>query len=170
MKLSVRTKSLALAVAAGGMLVVPMAAAPAGAALKPTVTCKAVSSGTPKIVGTNITLTSTLSNCTPASLAAGATETIKTTVSKVSGSIKGTMTWKNKKGTTAITIKFAKATGNGKCKAGTTREKITGTTGASTGVAKIIKLGEPVTASICAYTSGPKLGQSSIEPTTTFKL
>ena len=43
--------------------------------------------------------------------------------------------------------------------------------GASTGAAaKIVKKGEPVKRSVSAYTSGPKLGQSNLEPGTSFTL
>lgn len=170
MKSSIRVAALAFALATGTTLVVPLAL-PAGAAVKPSVVCTSVSSGKPKIVKTSITLTSTLSKCTPAALAAGGTETIKTTISKVGGTIAGSLLWKGGKGKTAITIKFSPVKTAGKCAKGTSREKITGKTGATTGTAATtVKKGEPVSASICAFTSGPKLGQSSLEPGTTFKL
>src|SRR5689334_16182119 len=97
-------------------------AMPAGAALKPSVSCKAETS--PPLAAGNVV--STLSKCSPAALAAGGTSKTKAKAGSTSGQQTSTTTWKGGKGTTTSTIKYA-ATTKGKCKAPyDTRIKITG--------------------------------------------
>jgi len=116
--------------------------------------------------------TGTLATCTPAALAAGATNVFTTPPKGTqAGTLKGTYTWKNGKGKTVVLIKFALQKTRGKCPTATTRVKVTGNvTGGSGTAATIIKKNEPVTASVCAYTSGPKSGATTLEPGTKFKM
>jgi hypothetical protein len=87
------------------------------------------------------------------------------------GTLKLTLTWKGGQGTTLALVSFAAAKGNGKCPKGDTREAVTGkVTGGTGAAAKIIKVKEAVTSSTCAVTTGPKLGSSTLEPGTTFKI
>ena len=168
MKISVRASALAIAVAAGASLVVPLAV-PASAALTPSVACAKVNAPPVK----NGKLASVYSACTPAALAAGGNSLTKVDTSgPTSGKLINTITWKNGKGTTKTSIKYAGAKTNGKCKAPTKRVTITGSVVSSTGAAaKIIKNGEPLTGSVCAITAaGPNQGLTVIEPGTKFKL
>jgi hypothetical protein len=171
MRVAARVRALGIGVAAASLLVPALAVPASAATTKPHVVCSKVTSSSTKIVGNKITVKSSFGGCTPAALKAGGTQKITTTLNKLSGSIKGTFVWKNKKGSTALTIKFAQQQNRRRCPAGTVREKITGKTGKSKGpAAQIVKIGEPVTASICAYASGPKVGKSFLEKGTKFKL
>jgi hypothetical protein len=167
MKGSIRLRGVALAAAAVAAITVPLVA-PAGAALTPSVTCAKLVSPPLK----NGKSTGTLSNCTPAALAAGATSAFTPPpAGSQKGSLTGTYTWKNAKGKTIVLVQFALQATRGKCPAGTTRVKSTGkVTGGSGAAAKIIKKGEPFTASVCAYTSGAKSGQTLNEPGTKVKM
>ena len=167
MKLSIRTGALVAGIAMGVSVVVPMAL-PAGAALKSSVSCKTETS--PPLAAGSVK--STVGNCTTA-LKAGGTSTTKAKPGSTSGQKTSTTVWKNGKGTTTATITYAgNPAGKGKCKAPyDLRVKITGKVTKATGAATAItKVGEPVTASICAITKGAKLGQTTIEPGTTFNL
>ena len=169
MKVAVRTRYIALAIAAGTLITAPLAMPASAAALKPSVTCAKESS--PPVKGG--TSKSTFATCTPVALKAGGTGvTLKT---PPAGSQKGQIglkiTWNGGKGTTTMAIAFAVQTKPGKCKAGTTHITATGKVTAATGAAATItKTGEPVTASTCVITKGATSGQSSLEPGTTFKL
>lgn len=165
MKCSVRARGIALAATAA--LTVSVALASPASALTPSTTCATLAvpkqgSKTP----------STISNCTPTALKAGATSKFKAPPKgSKSGTLAGTFTWKNGKGTTVTLVSFKLLTTKGKCAAGTTRVSLTGkVTGGTGAAAKIIKKGEPVSASICAYTAGPNTGKSSLEPTTKYKM
>lgn len=167
MKLSIRTRSLALAVAAGGLLTMPLAL-PASA-LASSVTCKVVTSGkiTPKGPAA-----SKFSKCTPAPFTAGTGVTPKT---PPPGAKKGQLvlkiTWAGGKGTTTVALSIATQASKGKCAAGTTRVKGTGKVLSATGAATAkTKKNEPASAMTCVYASGPNLGKSSLEPNTTFKV
>ena len=163
MKSSVRFRGIACAAAAGLALTVPLAM-PASAALKPSVSCSKLVS--PPIKGGKST--GTISGCTPAALAAGASSAFTSPpVGSQKGSLTGTYTWKNGKGKTIVLVQFALQTAKGKCPTGTTRVKVTGkVTGGSGAAAKIVKVGEPFSSSICAYTSGANAGKNLNEPGT----
>jgi hypothetical protein len=166
MKRSVRARGLALAGTAA--LVVSVAfVAPASAALPQHVSCAKLS--VPK---SGSKTPSTISSCTPAALQAGATSKFKSPPKgSKAGTLSGTFTWKNGKGTTVTLVSFKVQATPGKCPVGTSRVTLTGkVTGGTGAAAKIIKKGEPVTASICAYTAGPNTGKSSLEPGTKFKM
>ena len=158
MKPSIRFRGAAVAAVAGLALVLPLAA-PAPAALPQHVVCSKLAKGV-------------LSLCTPAALKAGATS--KYTLppkGSVKGSLTVTYTWKNGKGKTIALVTFAKQATKGKCTGGTDRIKIGGkVTGGSGAAAKIIKKGEPFSASVCSFTSGPKAGQTTLEPGTKLKM
>ena len=164
MKVSVRTRKLVLAVAAGAMLTVPFAT-PASAAQS--AACSKITSLPAK--GGSVSIT--FANCTPTTLSAGGTSTAKAGTGKLSGSLVVTITWKGGKGTTVLSAKYGGAKTKGKCATGTAHLTLTGAVQSGKGAAgTAIKKGEPVTASVCAITSGPKLGQASLEPGTKFKL
>ena len=171
MRFSVRTRALALAVTAGGMLAAPLAL-PASALLPSTVTCAKVTSGVVKSGGA---ASSTFATCTPASLAAGGTgSTTKTPpAGSSSGSVGFKITWKGGKGTTTAAVKFVIQKTLGKCPAagGYKRLAVTGSVKVATGAAaSITKVGQAVTASQCVVVSGAKAGTSMLEPGTKFKL
>src|SRR3954452_15126069 len=172
MRMSIKASALVIGMAATVGMVLPMAA-PAGAALKPSVSCKTETSPSLKAGGGNVK--STIGGCTPTALKAGGTSTTKAKAGDSSGKKTSTTVWKNGKGTTTATITYAGTpAGKGKCKAPyDLRVKITGKVTKATGAAKAItKVGEPVTASICAISNvkNPKVGQTTIEPGTLFKL
>ena len=160
MKISVKNRALVIAVVAGASLAAPFAA-PASAAQS--AACSKVT--TPVVNGK---ATTTLSQCTPASLSAGGSTVTSPGAGKYAGKLIFTISWKNKKGTTVSAIKYTPAKTTGKCPAGTAaRITVTGAVTGGTGTAgTIIKKGESVTASVCAA----KTGQSTLEPGTKFKL
>jgi hypothetical protein len=164
MKVSARVRTLVLVAAAGSLLAVPFAT-PASAAAS--ASCKTVT--TTLKAGK---ISATFTKCTPAGLSAGGSATFTNPPKGTTkGTLKLTLTWKGGKGTTLALVSFKGATGNGKCPAGQTREAVTGkVTGGTGAAAAIIKKNELVTSSTCAVTSGPKLGSSTLEPGTLFKL
>ena len=167
MKLSTRVGAFALATAMGTAGLALPYVAPAGGAATPTVACAKVDA--PALNGST-KLKSTFAQCTPALLAAGGTSLTKVDTSgPTSGKLTMTVTWKNGKGTTKATVKYATTT-QGKCKAPRKRVKITGAVVSSTGAAVIVKKGEPLSGFVCSVQSGPKVGLTSIEPGTKFKL
>jgi hypothetical protein len=143
---------VALGLAAGSVLAVPLAL-PASAALKPSVTCSKLAAST-AIKGASATTKSSYSGCTPAGLAAGGSANVTTPAKALAGKITETITWNGGKGKTIVTQGYGGATGNGKCAKGTTRIKLSGTVKSSTGAAaKIIKAGEPISGFVCANES-----------------
>ncbi len=167
MKTRTRVGAMAFALATGAALLVPFAS-PASAALTSHVVCSKEGS-TLK----NGKATSTFSGCTPAALKAGGTGVSPKTPppGTKKGQIALTITWKGGMGTTTVAFGFTTQKTLGKCQTGTSRLAAKGTVKSATGkVAKITLKGEPVTASVCVYTTGAKLGQSNVEPGTTFKL
>lgn len=93
------------------------------------------------------------------------------TTGPTKGKLVQTITWKGGKGTTKALVKYANAPTLGKCKAPTKRVAITGTVSSATGAAaKITKKGEPISGFVCSIQSGPKVGQTHVEPGTKFKL
>ena len=164
MRVSVRGRALVLAVAAASVLAVPFAT-PASAAQS--ASCKTVT--TALKAGK---ISATFTKCTPASLSAGGSATFTNPpTGTTKGTLKLTLTWKGGKGTTLALVSFKAAATVGKCPKGDTREAVTGkVTGGTGAAAKVIKKGEAVTSSTCAVTSGPKLGSSTLEPGTLFKL
>jgi hypothetical protein len=145
-------------------------------ALPLAVPASAAQSATCKALATAVKsgkITATFGKCTPAQLAAGGTATFtQAPAGTTKGTLKLTMTWKNGKGKTLALVKFQQAKTKGKCATGQSRYTVNGTVSkGGTGVAAtIIKTGETLTSSTCAYTSGPKTGQSNLEPGTAFKL
>ena len=164
MKNSVRIGGLACAAAAVAFTF--MLATPVSAALPQHLTCAKLSS--PKSSGTSH---GTISSCTPAALAAGATSAFTTPPKGTqAGTLKGTYTWKNGKGKTIMLITFKLQATRRKRPTGTSRVAVTGkVTGGSGAAAKIIKVNEPVSASVCAVTSGANAGKTTLEPGTKFK-
>jgi len=165
MKTSVGFRAAVLAVAAGSLLAVPFAM-PASAAQS--ASCKTV---TTALKGGKITAAFT--KCSPAALAAGGSASFTNPPKGTTkGTLKLTLTWKGGKGTTVALVNFKNnPAGIGKCPKGQTRELVTGTVKSGTGAAaKTIKVGEKVTSSTCAVTTGAKLGSSTLEPGTAFKL
>ena len=170
MKTSIRAGALVIAIAAGTGLAVPLAM-PASAALTPSVACAKETS--PPIAKSGGKLQSTLATCTPAALAAGGSSLTAVKPNQTAGTLTDTITWKGGKGTTVAIVKYGKASGIGKCKAPyDSRVAITGSVKSSTGAAaKIVKKGEPLSASICAISkAGASQGQTTVEPGTKFKL
>ena len=112
MRISRKAGALVVGMAVGVGLVVPFAL-PADAALKPTVSCSKISA--PPLKGTKIT--STISVCTPALLKAGGGSVTTVKPNQTAGTVTQTITWKNGKGKTSLTIKYASQKTLGKCKA-----------------------------------------------------
>jgi len=169
MNVSVRTRVLVLAVTAGTLLTAPLAL-PASA-LKSSVACAKETS--PPISKSGGKLQSTLATCTPAALSAGGSSLTAVKAGQTKGTLTDTITWKGGKGTTVAIVKYGTAAGVGKCKAPyDSRVAITGSVKSATGAAKsITKVGEPLSASICAISkSGPNQGQTMLEPGTKFTL
>ena len=166
MKVSTRATALVFAIATAAGLAVPLAA-PASAALKPSVSCSKLVSTTTIASGKG-TVASSFLTCTPAALSLGGSSTVTTDASKLAGKITSKITWKGGKGTTTATETFApQKGGTGKCPAGTKYlTKVTGTTQASTGAAaKVIKAGEPINGLICTKLVGAKFVSSLLAGT-----
>ena len=166
MKVSVGFRTLSMVVAAGTLVAVPLAV-PASAAAE-SASCSTVST-----VLKAGKITATFTKCTPTSLATGGTATFTNPpTGSTKGTLKLTLTWKGGKGTTLALVSFKAAANPGKCPKGDTLEAVTGTVskGGTGAAAKLIKVGEKVTSSTCAVTTGPKLGSSTLEPGTLFKL
>jgi hypothetical protein len=165
MQRSLIARLCAVGVTAGALIALPFAvSAPAAQSAS----CKALST-----VVKSGKITATFGKCSPAALAAGGTATFtQAPAGTTAGTLKLTMTWKGSKGKTLALVKFQQAKTKGKCATGQSRFTVNGTVSkGGTGVAAtIIKTGEKLTSSTCAYTSGPKTGQSNLEPGTLFKL
>ena len=161
MRVSIRARACAMAFAAGGLLLVPLAV-PAGAASQPA-SCGKLST---KTVGKNIVVTQ--AQCTP--LAATGGSGSGTEAAPKSGTNKGkiitTITWVKNHGTTKSTVSFApNKAGPGKCATGTTRLTISGKVISATGtIATIVKVGQLTTGSVCL-----KGTSASLEPGTRLK-
>jgi hypothetical protein len=169
MRVAASVRVLGVGVAAASLLTVPLAAPATAAKKKPHVTCSKLNA--PKLPASG-KLTSKIASCKPATLKAGGSSVTKVDTNKQNGTITQTIKWKNKRGTTRLTIHYKALKKLGKCKAPyDSRVKITGTVKSSTGkAAKIIKKGEPVSAFVCAITTGSNVGKSALEPGTKFKL
>ena len=166
MKITLRSRALAVAAASASLVAVPLAL-PASAVTQPA-SCKAVVA---KTVGSKVQIT--VSKCLPTAATGGSgTGTTSAGTGALKGKTVNTIKWASGKGTTKTTVNFApNPAGKGKCLTGGTRLKITGKVVSSTGLAlKVIKAGQPVTASVCVYASGPNKGKTLIEPGTVFKM
>ena len=167
MRIPVRARAAAVAVAVGGLLVTSFAM-PASAALTPSVACGKLSATTVK--GKT---TTQITQCTPAALKAGGVSVIAKTppVGSKKGQLGLVITWNGGKGKTTMAAGFTVQKTPGNCPAGATRITSAGSVKSSTGAAKaIIKVGEPVTATVCSFLSGPKSGQNALAPGTKYKL
>jgi hypothetical protein len=157
-----------VAVAAVSVIAVPLATSASAAAPTQPVSCAVL---LVKTVNNKSTVTE--SKCTPtAATGGGGTSTTTSGSGALKGKSISTITWASGHGTTKSTVNYAPNTaGKGKCLAGATRLTITGAIVSSTGlVAKVIKVGQHVTASVCVYTAGAKKGQTTLEPGTLEKL
>jgi hypothetical protein len=153
------------AVAAGSLLVVPLATS--AVAAQPA-SCKGVLA---KTVGSKVSIT--VSKCLPTAATGGSgTGTTSAGTGALKGKTINTIKWASNHGTTKTTVNFApNPAGKGKCLKDGTRLKITGKVVSSTGLAaKVIKANQPVTASVCVYQKGPNKGKTLIEPGTVFKM
>jgi hypothetical protein len=162
MKVSIGVRALVIAVSAGSLLAVPFATS-ASAATQPASCAKITTKTVAKVIHI------TESKCLPAAATGGGgTGTTTAGTGKLTGSQINTIKWNAGHGTTKATIKFAPSKGNGKCPKGSTRLTITGKVLSSTGLAaKVIKAGQPVTASVCVNS---KTSATTIEPGTVEKL
>jgi hypothetical protein len=161
MKVSLKGRAIAIGVAAGSLLAVPLAM-PVSASVAQPASCAAI-----KTVKSGKSININVSKCLPVA-ATGGSGTGKT--SSGTGALKGTtinkITWAKGKGTTTTSIKYGPAKGNGKCKVGTTRLAITGKVVKSTGTAaNTIKANQKVTASVCVNAT---TAATTIEPGTKF--
>ena len=145
--------------------------AQSASASPPHVVCGKIAATT-TINGSKGTTATTWLNCTPTALKAGGTSKVTVPVEQLLGNLKSTITWKNGKGTTKVTMKYVTQKTKTGCPAGTAyRTKITGTTGASTGAAKtIIKVGETITAEVCTKVVTQTKYASALKPGTKFKI
>src|SRR4051812_45948280 len=144
MKRSVSARALVILATSASLLGVGLAS-PASAALKQHAACKKVSE---KTVGNKITFY--VAMCTPLAATGGSgSGPVTSKPGQTSGTVNVTVKWAKAKGTTKATVKFGPTT-PGKCKAGTTRLKITGKVTGGTGAAgRTIKKNEPVTGTVC---------------------
>ena len=163
MKASFGVRALVIATATASLLAAPFAL-PASAVTQPA-SCAKI---TTKVVGSVINITE--AKCLPlAATGGGGTGTTSKGTGALSGSTINTIKWATNHGTTKATIKFApNKAGKGKCPTGTSRLSITGKVLSSTGLAaKVIKAGQPVTASVCV---NAKTTATTLEPGTVEKL
>jgi hypothetical protein len=161
MRVSGRTRALAILAASASLLALPLAG-PASAAGKQPGKCTKL---TTKTVAGNIH--ATLSKCSPTAATGGkGTGTFKAQTGKNSGKLGITITWASKKGTTKGSITFANQKTRGKCAKGSTRIKITGkVTGGSGTALKTFKKGQPINGSVCDSAKGV----ITLEPGTALK-
>jgi len=148
----------AAALATSGLAIIGVA--PAGAVTQPGKCTKL----TTKQSGSNIL--ATVSGCTPTSATGGkGSGTFK--AGQTSGSLAASLKWATNHGTTKASVKLSPQATRGKCPAGTTRIKVTGSVTGGTGAAgRLFKKGQPVSGSVCANTA---TGNASLEPGTALK-
>jgi hypothetical protein len=167
-----RSRGLALVVGGAALLAAPLAL-PAAAAPAAHVACAKLSSSTAvNLAKGSGTVSSSFLSCTPKALAAGGTSKVTVPISKLTGTITSKVTWKGGKGTTTVTEKFTTQKTIGKCPAGTKyRTIVTGATKGSTGAAaKVIKKGEPISATVCTKAASSTKYVSTLLKGTKFKL
>jgi len=159
MKLSVLTRALGVAAVSASMVGMPLAMKES-AVTQPGKCTKL----TTKQSGSNIL--ATVSGCTPTSATGGkGSGTFK--AGQTSGSLAASLKWATNYGTTKASVKLTPQTAKGRCPAGTTRIKVTGSVTGGTGAAgRLFKKGQPVTGSVCANTA---TGNASLEPGTALK-
>jgi len=168
MRASFAGRALLTAVATGSLIAVPLTTSASAAAVTQPASCAVL-----LVQTVNNKSTVTESKCTPtAATGGGGTSTTTAGTGALKGKSVSTITWASGHGTTKSTVNYMPNTkGKGKCLTGATRLTITGNIIASTGsAAKVIKAGQPVTASVCVYTAGAKKGQTTLEPGTLEKL
>jgi hypothetical protein len=159
MKLSVRARALGVAAVTASMIAMPLAM-PASAVTQPG-KCTKLSTKT-----SGSTVIFTVSKCTPLS-ATGGSGKGPAKAGQTSGTLTAKITWANKKGTTSAKVKLNPQTNRGKCPAGSSRIKITGSVLGGTGAAgRVFKKGQPVTGSVCTNAA---TGATSLEPGTALK-
>ena len=159
MKLSVLTRAVGVAAVSASMVAMPLAMK-ASAVTQPGKCTKL----TTKQSGSNIL--ATVSGCTPTSATGGkGSGTFK--AGQTSGSLAASLKWATNHGTTKASVKLSPQATRGRCPAGTTRIKVTGSVTGGTGAAgRLFKKGQPVTGSVCANTA---TGNASLEPGTALK-
>jgi hypothetical protein len=148
MKLSARTRALAVLAASSSLLLfaVPLAA-PASAAVPQPGKCTKL---TTKVVAGKIN--ATLTGCTPVAATGGKGGGTFTSTGAPAGTLNITIKWAASKGTTKVNLKFANQKTRGKCAVGATRVKLSGQVTGGTGTAlKTFKKGQPITGSVCNH-------------------
>ena len=154
-KISVRF--LAVALAAGGLATIALAA-PSAAVSK--VSCSKEVSGKPSATTGNITVTAKLSGCVGLAPTATDVSTVNTKTAKATSKT----TWAGGKGTTIQSVKYAAQKTIGKCPVGSTRLLVTATTTGGTGAAlTAIPKGSVGKSSIC---ENSKTSIGTLEPGT----
>ena len=161
MRRPVPARLIAVAVAAGSLTMVPLAA-PVSAAAVVGASCAKLVSGPPTTVKGVATSTSTVSSCLPLAATGGSGKSstnLKTLIS--------TTTWAGGKGKTIVKVAYKAAPTQGKCPTATTTHilstgKVTGGSGAAL---KVIKVGQAVKASVCV---NKKTSAASLEPGTKY--
>jgi hypothetical protein len=150
-----------LLMAAAALLTSGLSIAPAGAVTQPGKCTKLTTKN-----GSAGNIVATVSGCTPLAATGGkGSGTFK--AGQTSGTLNATLKWANKKGTTSAKVKLTPQSTRGKCPAGTTRIKVTGSVTGGTGAAgRTFKKGQPVTGSVCANAA---TGGASLEPGTALK-
>lgn len=160
MRRPVPTRVIAVAIAAGSLMMVPLAT-PGSAAVVVGASCSKLVSGPPVTVKGVPMSNSTVSSCLPLAATGGSGKSatnLKTLISKT--------TWAGGKGTTIVKVAYKAAPAQGKCPAGTSHINSTGkVTGGSGAALKVIKVGQAVKASVCV---NKKTSAASLEPGTKY--
>ena len=158
MRRPVSTRLIAVAVAAGSLIMIPLAG-PGSAAAVVGASCAKLVSGPPTTVKGVAMSNSTVSSCLPLAATGGtgkSSTNLKTLIS--------TTTWAGGKGTTIVKEKYKTVTGHNKCPSGTTLLELTGSVVGGSGAAlKAMPKGQAVSDFLCLNT---KTDGTTLEPGT----
>ena len=165
MRRQVPARLIAVAIAAGSMMVIPFSGtAPAAVAVPQ---CTKLVSPPAVLVKKVLTSKSTVSNCTPLATTGGSGKSV-TQIGIVYKGKKGqtisTTTWAGGKGTTIQQLTYAAAKGLGKCPK-TSSQRVITTGKVIGGTNKLIKVGSKVSANACVA----KNNSATLEPGTAWK-
>ena len=165
MRRQVPARLIAVAIAAGSMMLVPFSVPANAAAAGPQ--CTKLVSPPPKTIKGVATSTSTVSNCTPTASTGGSGKSVTQIGITYKGKKKQTIsttTWAAKKGTTISQLTYTGAKTLGKCPPASLTHVIA-TGKVIGGTNKLIKVGSAVSASVCVA----KNSSATLEPGTAWK-
>jgi hypothetical protein len=162
----ISTRLFAVGLAAGTLMVAPLAA-PGSAAVATGPQCTKIVSPPPVTINKVLTSKSTVSSCTPTATTGGSGKSVTQIGVKYKGkSVEAlsTTTWAGGKGTTIATLSYAAAKALGNCPKGSTAREVT-TGSVVGGTNKLIKVGSKESATVCVA----KNSSATLAPGTVWK-